>query len=229
MAEGVRRGPFAGSLILAARTYPGNPGSAGCPCWPDHVRYRKPRVAADLPQPGWPGDGREAGDDGRTSTTAAGEGRAEGGGPGRCAGDPARPDGAVARVVADRGETHADRVPGGQSPGPGRGADLLQHPVDLPRPAGAGLSARPARRVGDEVADRRPQQDRARLGADDHQQRADPPPEQPLRGRDPGRGRPGRRPVVGVRLRGRLHAGLERDLRRARGRRPGKRSRSGSA
>ena len=72
-------------------------------------------------------------------------------------------------------------------------------------------------RVGDAAADRQPRHGRARPGQGDRHERDQEPPGRPGRRRGPVHRRPGRRAVVGVGLRRRLHARVQLDLRHRRG------------
>jgi hypothetical protein len=62
VAEGVRRGPFAGNLSLAGRPYPGNLGSADPRFMIRRVSDWIPRVGAAFERFGLTGAGGEAGD-----------------------------------------------------------------------------------------------------------------------------------------------------------------------
>ena len=102
--------------------------------------------------------------------------------------------------------------------------------VDLPGAARARLDPRAGRRVGDAAADRQPRDGRAGSGEGDLHERDREPAGRPGRGRRAVRRRPARRALVGVRLRRRVHARVERDLRRARrAGRSGRRCRCASA
>ena len=109
----------------------------------------------------------------------------------------------------------ADRrgVQGGQPHRLGGGAHLLRGAGDLPGADRAGLDPRPRRRVRHAAADRQPRHGRARPRQGDLHERHREPPGRPGRRRRPVRGRPARRALVGVGLRGRVHARLQRDLR----------------
>ena len=111
-------------------------------------------------------------------------------------------------------EAHGQGVQGGQPHRLGCRAHLLRDPRDLPRAARARLDPRAAGRRHDPVPDRQPRPGRAGAGAGHLHQRDREPAEEPGRGGHHADRRPRCRDLVRVRLRLRVHARLERDLRR---------------
>ena len=116
-------------------------------------------------------------------------------------------------------ETHAYGVQRGQPHGLGRSAYVLRPARPVPGSDRSGVATRPLCRSADDRAedhrDRHP--DRSLLGGTDLRRTDRVDHLQPVGGRHPVRGRTAGRALVGVWLRGRLHARFERHLRDAGG------------